>query len=143
MKTAWSFAASLALLCSVALADAPSEYQPDVTVKPLLKTTTTSIGQPISYPKSAEVTALEVEIAPGKETGWHSHPVPGYGYIISGSVVIEMEGGEQFTFHAGDAFVEVINTSHNGKNLGPDPVRILVFFSGEAGKPYTVRATQK
>lgn len=120
-----------------------SEYQSDVKVTPLLKTTSTSAGQPITYPSQPEVTALEVEIAAGKETGWHSHPVPGYGYILSGSVVIELEGGEQSRFNAGDAFVEVINTMHNGKNLGPDPVRILVFFSGEAGKPYTVRATKE
>jgi quercetin dioxygenase-like cupin family protein len=136
--------AALVLLCPAVLADKPSEYQPDVKVIPLLKTGATSLGQPIAYPqtKNPEVTVLEVEIAPGKETGWHQHPVPGYGYILSGSVVIEMEGGEQKQFGAGDAFVEVINISHNGKNLGTQPVRILVFFSGEAGKPYTVRTTK-
>jgi quercetin dioxygenase-like cupin family protein len=119
-----------------------TEYQPDVKVKPLLKTTTTSLGQVITYPSSPEVTALEVEIAPGKESGCHSHPVPGYAYILSGSVVLETEGGKQSRFGAGDAFVEVINTPHNGKNVGTEPVKILVFFSGEAGKPYTVRATK-
>lgn len=69
--------------------------------------------------------------------------MPGYAYILSGSVVIEMEDGHQSRLGAGDAFVEVINTMHNGKNAGPDPVRIWVFFSGEKGTPYTVRATRE
>jgi hypothetical protein len=32
-----------------------------------------------------------------------------------------------------------VNTLHNGKNLGTEPVEILVFFSGEKGKPLTVK----
>ncbi|MDQ3195758.1 MAG: cupin domain-containing protein [Pseudomonadota bacterium] len=144
-----AFVATLAIVVlfagNGALGDKPgaSEYQPDVKVKPLLKTVTTSLGQSITYPSTPEVTALEVEIAPGKETGWHQHPVPGYGYILSGSVVIEVQGGEQFRYEAGEAFVEVINTPHNGKNVGTGPVKILVFFSGEAGKPYTVRTSKQ
>src|SRR5262249_34475563 len=119
----------------------PSEYAQDVKVTPLLQTTTTTLGQLIEYPKTdrPEVTALEVEIPPGKETGWHKHPVPGYAYVLAGTLTIEMEDGKHFQFEAGKAFVEVINTLHNGKNLGTEPVRLIAFFSGEAGKPFTIR----
>jgi quercetin dioxygenase-like cupin family protein len=115
-------------------------YEAGVKTTRLLKTATTTIGQPIQYPEtdSAEVTALRVEIPPGKETGWHKHPAPGYGYILSGKLTLEVEGGGSFQFEAGQAFVEVVNTLHNGKNLGTEPVEILVFFSGEKGKPFTV-----
>jgi quercetin dioxygenase-like cupin family protein len=89
------------------------------------------------------VTALEVEIAPGKETGWHKHPVPGYAYVLSGILTIEMEDGQHFQFEAGKALVEVIHTPHNGKNLGTEPVRLVVFFIGEAGKPFTMRAVKE
>ena len=137
-----ALAVALVLVFRSASGDVATEYTQDVRVVPLLKTTTTSTGQAIEFPKDVEVTALEVEIAPGKETGWHQHPVPGYAYILSGSVVIEVEGGETRRFDAGDAFVEVINTAHNGKNPGSEPVRILVFFSGEPGRPFTVRTAR-
>jgi quercetin dioxygenase-like cupin family protein len=142
-----ALAVALLLVSYAALGREPttSEYEQGVKVTPLLKTATTTLGQLIEYPKTArpEVTALEVEIAPGKETGWHKHPVPGYAYMLSGTLTIEMEDGKHFQFEAGKAFVEVINTLHNGKNLGTEPVRLVVFFIGEAGKPFTIRAVKE
>jgi quercetin dioxygenase-like cupin family protein len=44
---------------------------------------------------------------------------------------------------AGQAFIEVIDAAHNGKNLGGEPVKILVFFSGERDQRYTVRSAKK
>ena len=122
-----------------------SEYKQDVKVRQLLKSMTTTIGQPIEYSKikKPEVTALKVEIPPGKETGWHKHPFPGYGYVLRGILTLETEGNKQFRFEPGSAFIEVVNTLHNGKNLGNEPVTIIVFFTGEAGKPYTIRANKE
>jgi hypothetical protein len=34
---------------------------------------------------------------------------------------------------------EVINTWHNGRNMGPDPVKLVVFYAGVAGQPLTRR----
>ena len=108
---------------------------------PLLSTRTTSIGQPIEYPRTSnpEVTALEVEIAPGKQTGWHTHPYPTYGYILTGALTIEIKGGKRIHYAAGEAFAEVVGVPHNGITRGKEPVRLLVFFTGEVGKPFTVR----
>jgi quercetin dioxygenase-like cupin family protein len=86
---------------------------------------------------------LEVEIPPGKETGWHKHPMPGYAYVLSGTLTIAIEDGQHFQFEAGKAFVEVIHTLHNGKNLGTEPVKLVVFFPGEAGRPFTIRAVKE
>ena len=48
-----------------------------VKVTPLLKTQESWDGMQIIYPEGkAEVTVMQVEIAPGAETGWHLHPVP-------------------------------------------------------------------
>jgi quercetin dioxygenase-like cupin family protein len=123
----------------------PSEYVDGTTVKKLLSTKTTSIGQAIEYPHSSnpEVTALEVEIPPGMETGWHTHPFPGYGYIRSGVLTLEVEGGKRLHYHAGEAFAEMVDVAHNGVNSGTKPVRILAFFTGESGKPYTVHASAR
>ena len=91
-------------------------YKKQVQVTPLLKTTVTSAGQPIAYPKitDPEVTGLLVEIPPGAETGWHKHPFPCYAYMLSGELFVDFEGGETNHFTAGQAFAEGVNLLHNG-----------------------------
>jgi quercetin dioxygenase-like cupin family protein len=117
------------------------EYKADVVRTPLLKTETTYAGQPIVYPKTdhPEVQAFRVELPPGKETGWHKHPVPCYTYILSGTIVVDMEGGVSKTFHAGDAVVESVDKPHNGRNEGTEPVKMIMFVTGEKGTPISVQ----
>jgi hypothetical protein len=38
---------------------------------------------------------------------------------------------------AGDALAEVVNTTHNGRNVGDVPVRLVVFYAGAAGQGLT------
>src|SRR5690606_23802905 len=108
----------------------------------LLKTTTTSSGAPIRYPAidDPEVTAVIVDIPPGAETGWHKHPVPAYAYLMEGEIEVEMRGGKKSVFKAGDAFAEMVDTEHNGRNLGAAPVKILMFVTGKRSWPFTVKA---
>ena len=106
----------------------------------LLQTGTTVRGQPIRFPQGDnQFTALLGEIAPGGQAGRHMHPVPLLVYILEGSLSIEMEGHETQVVSAGDAFTEVINTWHNGRNLGSTPARFLIVFAGQDGTPITIR----
>ncbi len=50
-----------------------------------------------------------------------------------------MDGGPMHSYTAGDSFLEVLNTWHNGKNKGTAPAKILVVFAGVKGKPNLVR----
>ncbi|MBN9430839.1 MAG: cupin domain-containing protein [Bosea sp.] len=122
-------------------ASAEEGYKPTVSVKPILKTTKTSSGDPIRYPDIAdpEVQSLIVEIPPGGETGWHYHPVPAYAYILAGAIEVESETGEKRVFKAGDSFAEMVNRKHDGRVVGDEPVRILMIVTGEAGKPFSVK----
>jgi quercetin dioxygenase-like cupin family protein len=122
-----------------------AEYASEVQVTPLLRTTTTVIGQPIEYPKTDKplVTTVLVEIPPGKETGWHTHPMPCFAYILQGTITVEEEGGKTFTYHAGQAIAEMINTPHNGCNLGTETVKIIMTVMGEQGKPIAVHLDKK
>jgi quercetin dioxygenase-like cupin family protein len=126
------------------LAQAEPGYAKAIKATPILRTTTTSAGQPIVYPKTEnpEVTALLVEIPPGAETGWHRHPFPCYGYILSGSLTVEIEGGKTGSYKAGDALAETVNLLHNGKNTGTEPVKLVMFVTGEKGQPFTVKAAK-
>jgi quercetin dioxygenase-like cupin family protein len=134
----------LGMLLFVAHPAISADYNSGVTSKVLAKTTLTGNGQKISYPLTdkAEVTAMTVDLAPGAETGWHKHPVPVYAYVVSGSLAVELEGGNKLSFTAGDAIIEVVNTMHNGKNLADVPVKLAVFYLGAEGTPNVIRETK-
>lgn len=130
--------AASALLPVLAFAD-EAPYLAGVRAKLLLKTTQNVAGDPIVYARAEqpEVTALLVEVPAGGQTGWHRHPFPGYGYIIEGEMSMEVEGQPTRIFRAGDAVVKVVNRRHNGRNLGKTPARLVVFFTGDKGQPFT------
>jgi len=115
----------------------PAEYSNEVHVTKLLRTTVTATGQPIEYVKTDKplVTTVLVEIPPGKETGWHIHKMPCYAYVLSGKLTVEIEGGKTLTYEAGQAIAETVNTPHNGKNNGTEPVKIVMTVIGERGVP--------
>lgn len=119
------------------------EYR-NVEVKKLLVSSSTSNGQAIRYLKTSrpEVTALEVTFPPGGSTGWHKHPVPVYAYVLDGTLTVQLENGKSLTFSKGDAIFEVMNTFHNGTNLGTEPVRLVVFYTGAVGLPNVIRQEQ-
>lgn len=110
-----------------------------IKVTPLLKTTRSWDGKAIVYPEGeAQITGLIVEIAPGGETGWHEHPIPSFGMILQGMLEVSLENGQVKRLQAGDALAEVINTLHNGKNVGKEPVKIVVFYAGTTDSPLTI-----
>src|ERR1035437_697903 len=126
------------LLCSIFSASA--QYNKDVEIKIILKTDTTSIGQKILYPdfKNDEVTMAKVTIPPGKSTGWHKHVFPVFGYVIQGTLTVEIENRKPVQYPVNSSFSEVINTLHNGVNNGKEDLILIAFFMGEKGKTLSV-----
>ena len=116
------------------------DYDSGVKATLILKTTTTTGNYPVKYliTESPEITAMKVEIKPGAETGWHSHPVPLYAYMLQGNLTVEVEGGKTYNFTAGDAIIEVVNIPHNGKNTGTIPAVLIAFYTGQTGTRNTV-----
>lgn len=119
-----------------------AQYDAGVQGKVILQTETTSGGDPIAYLKTdkPKITVMTVEIAPGSKTGWHSHPMPVYAYVISGQLSVEIEGGKTAEFKEGDAIIEVVNTRHNGSNKGSVPVKLVVFYVGGEGIPNVIKS---
>jgi len=114
-------------------------YNAGVESKIIMQSTKTVTGQDMKYPeaKMPEVTCLRVKIPPGQETGWHSHTVPGYSYVISGVLTLEYANGAAKVFKAGDAFTEVVDTAHNGSNRGAEDVVLVAFFTEDHAVPFT------
>lgn len=116
------------------------EQSATVKVLTVLNTESSWNGKPIEYPSGkAEVTGMVVEIAPGGETGWHLHPVPSFGILLEGELELQLISGAVKRLKAGEAVAEVVNTLHNGRNLGQVPVKLVVFYIGSAGLKQTVK----
>lgn len=114
------------------------DVTPAVKVTPLVKTTTSWDGVPIAYPRGpAEITGIMIELAVGGETGWHEHPVPSFALVLEGTLEVTLRDGRKNLIGAGQALVEVVDTAHNGRNVGDRPVKLVVFYAGEAGKGLT------
>lgn len=137
MKLTTAFAALALLLVTSAAAWAQQGFK----LTPVLKSTTTMTGQPLQYVRTdkPEVTVALGELEPGGEVGRHMHWASGFVYILEGTLTVMMEDGSQYEFQPGQAFVEATNTWHNAKNMGSGPVRLLVVWPGEMGKPNIVR----
>jgi quercetin dioxygenase-like cupin family protein len=111
-----------------------------VQITPLLKTTTSWNGAPIQYPTGqAEISGMTITIAPGVESGWHTHPAPSFGVVLEGELDIMLKTGETKHIKAGDSIVEVVNTLHTSKNNGHVPVKLIVFYAGAVGQKLTVK----
>ena len=86
--------------------------------------------------EGSEANMWIADIAPGAETGKHSHPTPRFVYVMEGSVTLEMEGKPPQTFKAGEGFQEVPATVHNFKNASATlPAKALGFQIAKKGQP--------
>jgi quercetin dioxygenase-like cupin family protein len=61
-------------------------------------------------------------------------------YVLEGTLTVQADGGQPREYPAGKAFMEDINHWHQAFNKGTAPVKILVVFMGEEGKPTTINA---
>jgi quercetin dioxygenase-like cupin family protein len=121
--------------CSTADRTAAQATPPAPQVEPVLKSGKTVLDQPVVYPEDApaQVTAAIVTLPPGTSTGWHTHAVPLFGYMLEGELTVDYRGHGQRVYRPGDALMEAIGTAHNGHNDGDVPVRILAVYMGAEG----------
>ena len=111
-----------------------------IKIVTVFKTESSWDGKPIIYPKGkAEVTGLIIEIPVGGETGWHSHPIPSFAVVLDGKLDVRQKNGEVKHLKSGEGFAEVVNTLHNGQNVGSVPVKLVVFYTGAVGQKLTVK----
>ena len=136
----------IALILSLAFHSPAFALEQSASVKAstILKAETSWDGKRIEYPSGkAEVTGMVIEIVPGGETGWHLHPVPSFGMVLEGELEVQLKNGAVRRLKPGEALAEVVNTLHNGRNVGTVPVKLVVFYVGSVGQPLTVKETGK
>ena len=110
------------------------------TSKDLIKSTETWNGQklPAYSLTQPEVTIKEIVVAPGEELPWHQHPVINAGILLSGELVVYTRDGKEKKLKTGDTLIELVNTSHYGKNISQEPAKIVVFYLAEQDAKVTM-----
>lgn len=116
-----------------------AETNPPIQLQEIMSTSTTWDGAPIQYPSGTpKTTGGIITLAPGAETGWHLHPIPCLALILEGELTVYLKNGRSKKCKAGETLAEVVNTPHNGKNLGTIPTKIVVFYIGNTDLKTTI-----
>ena len=124
------------LLMAGLVTQAALAMPPGPSVETLLETSETVLGQEFVYPEARpRITAAVVTVPPGQILAPHLHPVPLFGYVLQGELIVDYGSEGEITYEKGDALVEAIDWPHQGRNGGRGVLKILVVYAGAEGVP--------
>ena len=95
----------------------------------------TEVQHHMSSIPGRDIVQVLTEIPVGVASGWHQHPGEEVGYILAGTVSMEIAGRSTLTLHAGDGFLIPPRTPHNATDLGPGTGIMLSTYLVEVGEP--------
>ena len=120
-----------AIIAVIALAGTwgmePQAQQPGFTRTMLQKGDISAPGR--------EAVQVKAEFTPGAAAGKHTHPGEELGYILEGTLLLEVEGKPPVTLNAGDYFFVPAGVIHDGRNIGAGNAKVLATYVVEKGKP--------
>lgn len=134
MNKIWAFPWLLfPLLVFALLAPLPAEAQ--------VARETPLITRALSDVPGREVLIETVVLAPGEVVPAHRHNADVFAYVLEGSIITRVEGGESRAVHAGEVFSESPTDLHLGSRNASttEPATLLVFFVKKMGTPATIR----
>ena len=84
-----------------------------------------------------EALMITVEHAPGGSSAIHRHNAHAFVYVLEGSVVMQLKGGQQVTLTPGQSFYEGPDDVHvvDRNPSSAEPARYLVFLIKNKGAP--------
>jgi quercetin dioxygenase-like cupin family protein len=82
-----------------------------------------------------DIVQVLTEIPEGVASGWHVHPGEEVGFIVAGTVRMEIADHPTLVLRAGDPFLVPPGVPHNATDLGPGPGRMLSTYLVETGRP--------
>lgn len=119
-------------LMSLTLASATLGAQ-EATVTPLL-------SKDLSSAPGKEISMITVEYAPGGQDPVHTHHAQAAVYVLEGSIVMQVKGGQLVTLTPGQTFYEGPDDVHIvGRNASRTaPAKFVVFLVKDKGAPILV-----
>ena len=106
----------------------PSPVQPS----PVKRTPLGKVDVPGS---NYEVVFGITELAGGFKSGRHSHPGPLLAYVTEGEFWYLVDGQPEKIYKVGELFQLPHSAIHNEGSAGSNPVKVMVVFIVEKGKP--------
>jgi len=100
-----------------------------------LKLKRTELQHEQSSTPGREIVQVLTEIPAGVESGWHMHPGEEVGYILAGTVEMQIKDRPTLTLHTGEGFLIHPRTPHNALDLGPETGQMLSTYIVEIGPP--------
>jgi quercetin dioxygenase-like cupin family protein len=87
-----------------------------------------------------KATVVEVNYGPGEASSPHSHPCAVIGYVVSGTLRIQVKGEGEMTYKAGESFYEAPNGVHLiSANASPtEPAKLAAFLICDHDTPLSV-----
>jgi quercetin dioxygenase-like cupin family protein len=87
-----------------------------------------------------EVLMITVEHAPGGSSAIHRHNAHAFVYVLEGSVVMQLKGGQQVSLTPGQTFYEGPDDVHvvDRNASATNPAKFLVFLIKDKGAPALV-----
>jgi quercetin dioxygenase-like cupin family protein len=87
-----------------------------------------------------EALMITVEHAPGESSSVHRHNAHAFVYVLEGSVVMQLKGGQQVTLTPGQVFYEGPDDVHvvDRNASGTQPAKFLVVLIKDKGAPALV-----
>jgi quercetin dioxygenase-like cupin family protein len=98
------------------------------------------MSKDLSENPGKEVLMFTTEYAPGWSDPVHRHNAQAFVYVLEGSIVMQVKGGEQVTLTPGQTFYEGPDDVHVvGRNASSTkPAKFLVFLIKNKGAPVLV-----
>ena len=114
-------------------ASGAAKVLPGTIIVPLMNQALTGID-------GKEGTMLTVEYAPGASTATHRHHAHTFVYVLQGSIVMQVAGGQAVTLKPGQSFYEAPSDIHTVSKNASDtkPAKFVVFFVKDKGAPPVV-----
>jgi quercetin dioxygenase-like cupin family protein len=96
--------------------------------------------QEVSATTNRHAVQVLAEFAPGGASGRHTHPGEELGYVLEGTLQLDVDGQPSRTVKAGEVFFIPAGVVHNGKDGGNGGLKVLATYVVEKGKPVATPA---
>ncbi|CAM4000886.1 Cupin domain-containing protein [Pedobacter westerhofensis] len=95
--------------------------------------------------KVAHIDIREIILKPLQQTGYHKHPIPVTGYIVSGTCLFQVEGEQSKTLHAGDVYYEPVNhpIKHFDNLSAEQPLKFISYYLTDKNERLIIKLTPK
>ncbi len=111
----------------------------EIVAEQLIRSSSSWNGDTLpTYPKGQpEVSILKFTIPAGAALPNHTHSAINAGILLSGTLTVVSEDGDELHMTAGDTLIELVGKVHHGQNDGDEPAVIVVFYAGIKGQEFT------